>query len=72
VSVARRYDCTFANEDGEQHIIAVTLTSSEMETARRQKDPDLVARCYALRHAYKTSPVGFYHVAYGQMPIFEC
>ncbi len=58
-----RIECEFRNPaTGETRLIAVQLTADEIDRAGGR---ELYEQAYALRHAYREAPAGFYHVARG-------
>jgi hypothetical protein len=63
--LATRYSCEFENGAGDRHAITVDLASHEVDSARTHADPELVAKAFALRRAYREAPVGFQHLAGG-------
>jgi hypothetical protein len=56
-----RYACSFENSDGDDHMITVDLSAREMEIIRGDDNPELMARGFALVHAYKAAPDGYFH-----------
>jgi hypothetical protein len=68
--IPRRWCCEFS-DGSEAREIMVVLDPREIETSRFASDPDVVARAFALRHAYRQAPASFVHVAHGTSPILE-
>ncbi len=57
-----RFECDFANSEGETRVISVQLTAAEIEKAGGR---ELYLWAYALKHAYASAPAGYCHVARG-------
>jgi hypothetical protein len=56
-----RYACRFENREGEDRMIVVDLTASDLDFVREHDEPQLVAEAFALYHAYRQAPEGFFH-----------
>ena len=69
--LATRYSCEFENGAGDNRTITVDLDPHEVTSARGHADPDLAAKAFALRHAYREMPDGFKHLAGGVAPVLE-
>lgn len=68
--LSTRYRCEFENGAGDHRTVTVDLSSGEVDNARRHADPELVAKAFALRHAYRDAPKGFRHIAGGVAPVW--
>jgi hypothetical protein len=68
---ATRYCCEFGNGAGDNLTITVNLAPHEVNSARTHADPELVAKAFALRHAYREVSDGFKHLAGGVVPVLE-
>jgi hypothetical protein len=69
-TISSRYSCEFESDAGDNHTITVDLSPGEVDSARRHVDPELVAKAFALRHAYRDAPEGFRHTAGGVAPVW--
>jgi hypothetical protein len=56
-----RYACAFENGDGDRREIMVDLTASDLDFVREHDEPQLLVEAFALYHAYRAAPEGFYH-----------
>ena len=57
-----RFEIAFGNpKSGATRFIAVELSDAEVAAARAHAHPDVAAKAYALRHAYKKVEPGFLH-----------
>jgi hypothetical protein len=67
--ISSRYSCKFEDETGEKREIIVDLSAHEIARARAHAYPDIAAKAYALRHAYRQVPRCFGHCAGGVSPV---
>jgi hypothetical protein len=56
-----KFEILFGDGDGATKLVEVMLTASEAEAAKAHACPDVCAAAYAMRHAYKQVPEGWYH-----------
>jgi hypothetical protein len=59
------------SDDGDVRSIAVGLSRSEQEDARRHADPELAGAAFALKRAYAIVPPGYRHIRRGAVPAWE-
>ena len=56
-----KFEILFGDGDGATKLVEVMLTASEAKAAKAHACPDVCAAAYAMRHAYKQVPDGWYH-----------
>ena len=57
-----RFEIMFFNPNSkERRTVEVMVTSEETRQAAAYPDPQLMLKCFALRHGYKQVPAGWEH-----------